>query len=657
MTADPKAFETRDLSVDGVLGPRGALSVALPGYEHRPGQLELARAIEAALADGTFLLAEAGTGTGKTLAYMVPAALSGKRVIISTATRTLQEQIVAKDLPLLRDEMGLELRAMMLKGRANYLCALKFEEFDKAPVFERPEDVSHWQRFRDWAFATESGDRADTDVPDNWGTWAQVSTTSEACLGMKCPHYDGCFVTRARRAAEECQLIIVNHALFFADLALKARGGVQGLGVLPSYDAVVFDEAHALEDVATEHFGFSASLRRLTTLADDAITAIPSMEPRAAALSAMALTVKTRAEALFRAASEVLIPSSEFGGVDARLGPESMALAKPAATALIECLAALAALCPEDDTDLEPIHRRSVELAEGIESVVDAADPALVFWAQLRGRGGVVLRSAPIDVGKSLDEHLYGSVDSAIFTSATLTSSESFSYAVERLGLSEHKWKKIRVDSPFDYPNQAALYVPRHLPEPSSPDWTREFAREVLRLVRLTKGRAFVLFTSLRHMDEVHALLAPHLPVQGLKQGDAPRRALLESFHAQPSVLFASHSFWEGVDVPGDALSLVVIDRLPFAPPGEPLQAARMEAVRARGGAPFDEFQVPQAALALRQGFGRLIRSSSDRGIVAIGDVRLITKRYGKTFLQSLPPARRIGNLEELRQWWEPSSS
>ncbi len=645
------------LTVDGVLGPDGALSAALAGYEHRPPQVDMANAVARALEKGRYLLAEAGTGTGKTLAYLVPSVLSGKRVVISTATRTLQEQIFTKDLPLLRDEVGLPVTAALLKGRSNYLCAAKFERFEKFPLFASPAEAEHWDTFREWAFSTETGDRSETEVPDNWVTWLQVSTTPESCTGSRCPFYETCFVTRARRAAVDCQLIVVNHALFFADLSLKQRGEELELGVLPPYDAVVFDEAHALEDVATEYFGVTASSGRLAVLATDVLEQVPKTHAHSATLTAMALELRTRSEQFFTKVAVTLtgaaMQSDGPNLQDTRLLHDTLAPARGEGLLVLETLGAMAALCPEDDADLGAVHRRALESAVALDATLRADDPSQVYWASSRGRS-LTLRAAPIDVGESLSSFLYDSVDSVVFTSATLQAAGSggFEYVLARLGLKDRPWDTLQVESHFDYPTQALLYVPGYLPAPSDPEWTLAFAREVFQLLKLSGGRAFVLFTSLKHMDGVHALVAPHLQVQVLKQGDAPRRALLEKFVAEPSVLFASQSFWEGVDVPGDALSMVIIDRLPFAPPNDPLQAARMDAVRERGGSPFDEYQVPQAALALRQGFGRLIRTASDRGVVALGDSRVVTKRYGAKFISSLPPVRRVARFEDVRAWW-----
>ncbi len=642
------------LTVDGILGPHGALSAALRSYEERPQQLTLARAVNEALTRGRILLAEAGTGTGKTLAYLVPAVLSGKRVIVSTATRTLQEQVFQRDIPLLRDQVGLKFEAALLKGRSNYLCALRFEAFEQAPTFDTPAEAAHWPAFRDWAYRTEDGDRGTSAIPDTWEAWGRVSTNAEGCLGSKCPHLEACFVGRARARAQESQVVVVNHALFFADLALRARSaGDRELRVLPPADAVVFDEAHTLEDVATEFFGLSTSSARLVGLSRDATDALPPLDPRSPPVVALGLQLKQQAETFF---GEVAVELALRDGGDARLSPGRLGHSAGAGQLLQETLSALSALCPEDDEDLGPLLRRCDEAQAALEATLRADDATQVYWAQARGRT-ISLRAAPIDVGETLARHLYPSVGSVIFTSATLTTARGreapdFTFLVERLGLAPGSWDGVRVDSPFDYPTQAGLYLPRDLPPPSDPGWTRAFAREVYRALRLTKGRAFVLFTSLKQLDEVHALVAPHLDVPALKQGDAPRQQLIDSFRAEPSVLFASQSFWEGVDVPGDALSLVIMDKLPFAPPNDPLEAARIDAVRARGDEPFSGYQVPKAALALRQGFGRLIRSRKDTGLVMLGDVRVLTKGYGRAFLESLPPVRRFTRFDEVKAFW-----
>ncbi len=641
------------LTSDGVLGPSGALSASLPGYELRPQQLEMGRAVERALAQHRFLLAEAGTGTGKTLAYLVPSLLSGRRVVVSTATRTLQEQIFSKDLPLLRDEVGLPVRAALLKGRANYLCAAKFERFESFPLFDLPEEASHWDTFRQWALTTATGDRGESNVPDDWSTWLKVSTTPDSCTGSQCPFYENCFVTRARRAAADCQLIVVNHALFFADLSLRSRGEALELGVLPAYDAVIFDEAHALEDVATEHFGLTFSSGRVFALVNDVLERTPKTHAHSATLIALAVELRARAEVLFENVASALQLRTETGegSADVRLLPDSLDVVAGEAKLVHETLGAMAALCPEDDADLGSVHRRALDSALCLDAVLRADDAAQVYWAQSRGRT-LSLRAAPIDVGASLASTLYGAVDSVVFTSATLQAGGGFDYLQERLGLKGLPTDTLRVDSPFDYARQALLYVPGYLPPPADPEWTVRFAREVFRLLRASGGRAFVLFTSRSHLEAVHELVAPHLTLPVLKQGEAPRGALLARFVAEPSVLFATQSFWEGVDVPGEALSLVIIDRLPFAPPNEPLQAARMDAVRARGDRPFDALQVPQAALALRQGFGRLIRSGRDRGVVALGDSRVVTKRYGARFLDSLPKVPLTMRFEDVQAFF-----
>ncbi len=636
------------------------MAKALPGYEHRPSQLQLARAVEEAFDQRGYLLAEAGTGTGKTLAYLLPAALSGKKVVISTATKTLQEQIFFKDIPLLREQMGLKFEAAYLKGRANYLCAHRFESFDSNPQFVTRDEAQHWDKLRDWAHRTETGDRAEVDLPEAFHTWKQLSSTSENCLGARCPLYEPCFVTRTRRRAEEVDILVVNHHLFFADLAIRSRttnASGEGAGVLPRYDAVVFDEAHAIEDVATDYFGSQVSSFRLEELCTDALAALEQGDARAGMVSAMALSVRGKSESFFRSAGVALGLKSGQGGV--RLGPGSFARLRSGVGELLESLAALSALTvAEDEPELSSLCRRSSEIATDLDFIHRAESVDHVYWGEGRGRG-VFLRAAPIDVAAELQKRLYRSVDTLVFTSATLTAQGSFDYFARRIGLDRQEGeddgspvRQLSVASPFDFSRQAALYLPTHLPEPSAPGFIEAAAEELLALCEVTGGRAFALFTSLRNMEAVHALAKDRLPYQVLLQGERPKSVLLEAFRSEPSVLFAAHSFWEGVDVPGAALSLVVIDRLPFASPGDPLVSARVDQLRARGEDPFAGYQVPEAAIALRQGFGRLIRSSQDRGIVALLDRRVTTKGYGRAFLQSLPAAKRLPSIEALGRWF-----
>jgi ATP-dependent DNA helicase DinG len=641
------------LEAFGLLGPGGALEAALPGYEHRPAQLAMARAVEALFAEHGILLAEAGTGTGKTLAYLVPAVLSGRKVVVSTATKTLQEQIFFKDIPLLRDQAHLEFDAAYLKGRANYLCAHRFEAFDKSPTFASREEGALWPALRDWAFRTQSGDRAEADLPDNFSAWRQLSTTSETCLGSRCPLFEPCFVTKARRRAESADVLVVNHHLFFADLALRSRPGADGAAVLPRYDAVVFDEAHALEDVATDFFGVQVSSFRVEDLATDALAALPPKDTRSGMVSAMALSLRARAEAFFKGAPRALGLSATENST--RLTRENSQRLAAQAAELNEALAGLSALTDDDDEPaLGSLRRRADELAAELDFVLDASSDEHVYWAEGRGRG-VFLRAAPIEVAADLQKRLYGAVDTVLFTSATLTAQGRFDFFAGRMGvpLGGEGVRALAFDSPFDFPTQAGLYLPTHLPEPNDPAFPQAVADEIVALTKVSGGRAFALFTSLRNMEAVHALAAPRLSVPALLQGERPKSALLEAFKARPSVLFAAHSFWEGVDVPGAALSLVIIDKLPFASPGDPLVAARIDALRARGQEPFSAYQVPEAAIALRQGFGRLIRTKSDRGVVALLDRRVSTKAYGRAFLQSLPKARRLPHLDALRAFFE----
>jgi len=640
--------------IAAVLGPGGRLSRVLAGYEHRPEQLTLAREVARAFDERRMLVAEAGTGTGKTLAYLVPAILSGRRVVVSTATKNLQDQLFHKDLPLVRDTLGLPVRATLVKGRANYLCLHRLERARTGALLDTREDVDAFAMLLRWAERTETGDRAELLLPEGFSGWRQVSTTPEGCLGTRCPQHSACFVTRLRQQAEDSELVVVNHALFFADLVVRTgRGG--GEGVLPRYEAVVFDEAHGLEDAATEFFGTALSSHRFEELARDAQAALPPEDARSGVLSALAIKVRGEAEALFGAAPRA-VGMTEEGTV--RLTANSLVPLERQVGAVLEGLGALGGFAAgNEEPDLGALARRAAELGAELDFVRRADAPDHVYWAEGRGRG-LFFRAAPISIAEAMRERLYGAVDTVIFTSATLRTGASFEYFCRQVGLLDDQGEavapltQLAVPSSFDYARQSALYLPTSLPEPREPGFAEAVAEEVARLVEVTAGRAFVLFTSLRNMERVHALLSGRLPYQVLLQGDAPKPVLLDAFQSTPSVLFASASFWEGVDVPGDALSLVVLDKLPFAAPTHPVVAARIEALEQAGREPFSSYQLPEAALALRQGFGRLIRTRTDRGIVALLDVRVGRKAYGRQLLAGLPPARRFKEIGPLADWF-----
>ena len=659
------------MTLEEILGPSGALARSLPGYEHRRDQLELARAVERALAERRYLVAEAGTGTGKTLAYLVPAALSGRKVIISTATKTLQEQIWQKDLPLLAEKAGLVIEAAYLKGRANYYCLERGARFAEHPTFESRGEAALWPRIQAWAADTLTGDRSEIDLPDQYGAWRELSASGETCLGKDCQRHEECFVTLARARAAQADVVLVNHHLFFADLGLRtSRAGVE---VLPPYDAVIFDEAHALAEVATDYFGLSVSSYRIDDLARDAARAVADRPD-------LMKLVKDRTGELQKAGERY------FGAVAARMGaapsPQPSPrwrgarvtgraahgdLKVPLTNHLLGPLEAEQArldgaledvreiFAEADTTSLAAVARRAAELRVELRAVTTVADPSRVHFAEARGRG-VFLRAVPVDVAEELVERLYRRVDTAVFTSATLAAGGRLDYFRREVGLApEFDVDEAIFPGPFDYTRQAALVVPDGLPEPANPGFVAAAAAAVRELVAVTGGRAFVLSTSVRGMNALREALSD-LPYRLLLQGERPKAKLLDAFREEPSVLFATQSFWEGVDVPGEALSLVVIDKLPFAPPTDPVLAARGKALEEAGRDAFSELSVPSAALSLKQGFGRLIRTRRDRGLVAVLDRRLTTKGYGRAFLATLPPAPLLRSVEAARRWWRTSA-
>ncbi|MEM1416132.1 MAG: ATP-dependent DNA helicase [Myxococcota bacterium] len=632
-----------------ILGPDGPLSQAIDGYEHRPSQLAMADAVADAIAHRGVLLVEAGTGTGKTWAYLVPALLGGRRVIVSTGTKNLQDQILQRDLPALQRHVGLAKKAVAMKGLSNYLCLRRFELFRKSATATEAPFKAQLPVLEAWRETSVHGDRAELEaLAEDAAIWPWVVSGADTRIGPRCPHHASCFVTKLRREAEQADLIVVNHHLFFADLAL--RGPHHG-GILPDYDVVIFDEAHQLEDVATGFFGASVSTGKLERLARDAEAVLVARKTGGALL---AQHLRTAGANFFAA----LPPVPGTGGNRHPLPQEAFTDAlEQRFFALDDALEALGAHCRGRRTESESLGqlaRRVGQLRDELGLVAEGADGRSVAWQASRGRG-VTVGVSPVDVSETLREALYHRTDTVVMTSATLTTGGTFTFLRERLGI-DFEVDELALASPFDYAAQAGLYLPDSLPEPRDPRFRPAAAEEIGALVEMTGGGAFVLCTATRQMHAFADLLRPRLVDAGLPvlvQGERPKARILERFQeAGNAVLFATASFWEGVDVPGDALRLVIIDKLPFEVPSDPLVRARCEARERAGGKPFMELLVPAAALALKQGFGRLVRSRKDRGLVAILDPRIRTRRYGKVFLESLPDASRCYSLDEARAFW-----
>jgi ATP-dependent DNA helicase DinG len=646
----------------------GPLARALPQFEPRPGQRGMAAAVAATLDDGGVLLAEAGTGTGKTMAYLVPAILSGHRVLVSTGTKNLQEQILTKDVPVLREALGLSFTATCMKGRGNYLCLHRLAEYrSRQDVKGRrimPEDAIFLPIIERWAPHSETGDRAElSELPEDLALWHEVSATAETCLGSDCPQYSECFVTRMRQRAVESDVVIVNHHLLCADAAVRESAYGE---VIPSCPHLVVDEAHQLEDVATQYFGVAVSNHRVDDLVRDAEACVRAFGREGSAHDAARglMRVLDHARAFF---SALALARAGRPGVEDRLRLTPAWFADHLDTGLelggaldgLEAMFALAAAAPKADGGFTParptedaasIARRAGALARELRFLLAAADPGYVYFLEVRGRS-VLLRAAPIDVSRIVRDLVSGSRRAAVLTSATLTVDGRFDYVRTRLGLDDAA--ELRVPSEFDYTTQTLLYLPQRMPLPRDERYAEAVAWETRQLLQCSRGRAFVLFTSYATMRAVVRLLELELEYPVLVQGTAPRSVLLDEFRRTPhAVLFATASFWQGVDVQGDQLSAVIIDKLPFVSPGDPIVAARIEALTAEGASAFEAYQVPLAILALLQGLGRLIRHRSDRGVLAVLDPRLRTMGYGRRFLESLPPAPITHAVEDVRRFF-----
>jgi ATP-dependent DNA helicase DinG len=630
----------------------------------------MAKAVERALAERRHLIVEAGTGTGKTLAYLLPALRTGQRVIVSTGTKALQDQLFFRDVPFLETLLG-ELRVCYMKGRANYLCRRKLFALRDQPILSGLDEIDEYRQIAEWEQTTETGDRAELSaLPESSALWHKLDARTDACLGSTCPDYRRCFITEMRRRALESDLIIVNHHLFFADTAVRlAAGNAPDAGILPESAAVIFDEAHELEEVASQYFGRSLSNLRFEDMARDTDVLLRG-NSGGTQIPALTQQLRERARLFFAALPMPADGRHPFTNREEFLESSGdLYLAVRSTLSLI-----VAELDRIADLDQIPgLKNRAATLRADLEFMLESTASNMVFWLERRAtpgatavqnspprsgaRGGgtrsTFLQATPIDVSELLRDLVFDQIPTVVLTSATLTVQGGFEHLRRRLGLADAR--ELVVPSHFQYGKQALLYLPPSMPDPREPEFVAAAAKTIERVLRITRGRAFCLFTSYNQMRVLHDLLLPVLDFPLLLHGTAPRKALLEEFRSTPnSVLFGTSSFWQGVDVQGEALSCVIIDRLPFAVPSDPVVQARMRAIEESGGRPFFDYQVPEAVLTLKQGFGRLIRSLEDRGVLVLLDPRITRQRYGQIFLQSLPPYRVTNTITDVEAFFAP---
>ena len=646
--------------MEKIFGTNGIIAGHHKEYEYRAGQVKMAEAVMRAFDEKKHLIVEAGTGTGKTLAYLVPAIAAAlgqkKRIIISTGTKNLQEQLMEKDIPFLQKVMPKKFSAAYMKGRSNYACLYRVGKAENQPILDGLNEMDHFEEVRRWVRETETGDRAElTHLPENISFWSRINAKSETCLGQKCPDFEPCFITRMRARAEEADIIIVNHHLFFADLNI--RGNEYGR-VLPDYAAVIFDEAHLIEDIAADYFGFQISSFQIEELVRDA-DALPITDAIITRdLSKLSMKIIGLADQFWTRFAQnrgqdgrfPLLPNAFAQKVKSGdIEPTPLGEAYFALDSALERLETGLDVYAEKMTEAESLMRRVRQTRFDLDFICSQGEKNYVYWLERRGRG-MFLRASPIDVSTLLQEKLFDKVETVVMTSATLSTNGKFDFIKDRLGLDNGKTDTLLAPSSFDYQKQAIIYLPKAMPEPSSPDFSQMAASEIVKLLNITNGHAFVLCTSNYSMNALYELVSMRVNFPCFVQGSMSKNGLLEQFRkTQNAVLFATSSFWQGVDVRGNQLSCVIIDKLPFAVPSDPIVAARTRFIDANGGKSFFEYSVPNAVITLKQGIGRLIRSKTDKGVIALLDPRLKTKSYGRDFLNSLPQNKNYKRYKRYR--------
>lgn len=656
----------QDNHIEKVFGTDGLISKFHDNYEYRSGQIKMAEAVATAFADKRHLIVEAGTGTGKTLAYLIPAIATAlatkKRIVISTGTKNLQEQLMEKDIPFLQKVLPKKFTAAYMKGRSNYACLYRIQKADDQPILDGLDQKRQFEEIRDWSLESSTGDRRElVDLPEDLSFWSRINAKGDTCIGQKCPNFEPCFITRMRVRAEDADIIIVNHHLFFADL--NVRGNQFGK-VIPDYAAVIFDEAHLIEDIAADYFGFQVSNFQIDELVRDAATlpisdamATRDIDKAASKIGGLSEQFWMRfvdsREGRFQLQPDVFAYRSAKGEQE----PTQVGQAYLALDSALQRLEAELDAFAETVAEADSVIRRTRQTRFDLDFVVTQAQKNYVYWLEKRGKG-IFLRASPVDVSELLREKLFEKVETCVLTSATLSSSGKFDFIRERLGLDTAKTTGMVAPSAFDYEKQAIIYLPKAMPDPRSPEFTPLAAGEIVKILQVTNGRAFVLATSHSSMKALYELVSSRVSFPCFVQGSMSKTGLLEKFRETPNaVLFATASFWQGVDVQGEQLSCVIIDKLPFAVPTDPLVAARSRFVDENGGNSFFDYSVPQAVISLKQGIGRLIRSNSDHGVIAILDPRLRTKGYGRDFLTSLPRMRITSDLKDVAEKFTASKA